>query len=292
MDYIDIEREKVFRDRTDIDEFDVNNPDSLDAIMLKRINDSRIIYFKDAGRLILKCFNNAYYITILILNSKHPVHYFNRYIEIAESAAPHVDANRYVLYEYRYLECMTMAMVVNYLRACSPDYFCEKRDNRLLSAINDYHHNSYNFGSVEYDAPVLYFDNVLSYRAVNEKMVNKELFYPKLPLLETPAEKQIEELKAKIKELEKEIEVFRKDIPDVDVDKCSQRAYIARLLIESLTKMKYGDRTKWAVIMSAISNASSKTCLNVFSEPPSMGGIKQLEDIRNAFQELDLDVAI
>lgn len=212
MNVTKLKKEEVFRERTDIDEFDVIDLCKLDAQMLKRIEESPIVHFKDADKYILSCFNNAYYIAILILNDKHPVHHVKRYIEIAESAAPHVDDNGYVLYEYRYIECMTMAMVFNYLRACDQDLYGVKENSPLLKAIRDYHADSHNFRPPVHNATVLFFDNILSPQSVTENMVNKELFYPKLPLEEIPAEADNSELMDRIKELEEENEHLKRVI--------------------------------------------------------------------------------
>ena len=291
---ITIEREKVFRDRTDIDEFDVIDLCKLDAQMLKRIENSQIVHFEDADKYILSCFNNAYYIAILILNDKHPVHHVKRYIEIAESAAPHVDDNGYALYEYRYIDCMTMAMVFNYLRACDQDLYGVKERSPLLKAIRDYHTESHNFEPPVHNAPVLFFDNILSPESVTENMVNKELFYPKFPLEETPAEVVIKQQNEKIKELENEIEFLSTDIPTVDVGDKSQRAYIARLLIEKMKNVRQNDRTQWAIVMSAITGASPSTCRNMFSTEPNMDTIKDddKKKINNAFNKLEIDITI
>lgn len=190
-----------------------------------------------------------------------------------------------------------MAMVLNYLRACDQDLYGEKEFNPLLKAIQDYHSNSRNFESPVHDAPILFFNNVLSPDAVSEDMVNKELFYPELPLEDTPDEVVIKQLKSKIKELENEISFLKTDIPTVDIGEKTQRAYIARLLIENakyVRDFRQNDRTQWAIVMNAMTGASPSTCRNVFSAKPNMVTIKDdvKEKVNNAFKNLGIDITI
>ena len=294
MDYTQIEREKVFRNRTSLEEFRVDSPGTLDAMMLRLMENipSEIpSWFKFTKDYALKCFNNAYYITILILNDKHPALNFDLYISIAKSDVKRVNKYNEVVYDYLFLESMTTAMVVNYLRACEPDKYTEHNSliKKLIEHYNDRH---FTFYPPAHSAPLLFFGNILHPDTIKGLTIERELFYPKMPLEETSAEAQIKELNDRIDELNKEINFLKTDIPNVDVGNKSQRAYIARLLIESLKTIRTGDRKQWAVIMSAITGASPKTCINMFSDSPNMEGIENKDEINKAFRALDLNIDI
>ena len=131
MDYTKQElRPLIYKDRGDIDEFDIDNTQSLDAEMLNRIECSEIIRLEGANKYILDIFNNAYYITTLIMMERHPVHYLSKYILIAE----HTSSAYYDIYKktsgYKLISAIIMAMVNNYIRLLDDNYL--KYDNILL----------------------------------------------------------------------------------------------------------------------------------------------------------------
>lgn len=180
MDYTKQElRPLIYQDRSSIDEFDIADPESLDALMLEQIENSMIVELDGAAQYILDIFNNAYYITTLILMEKHPIHYFRSYLTIAEHAgAAYQDVKEKNTY-YRYFESMTMAMVWNYLRACCPDVYTEnKRNNLFQERIWEYHHKY--FYDTEWDgkARFLFFNNVLNTDDLEKCRVNKSKFIP------------------------------------------------------------------------------------------------------------------
>ena len=63
-------RPLVYQDKSSIDQFDIEDATALDAEMLRRIECSEIITFDGANKYILDIFNNAYYITTLIMMEK------------------------------------------------------------------------------------------------------------------------------------------------------------------------------------------------------------------------------
>jgi len=180
MDYTLQElRSKIYCDRTDIDCFDVDNPNSLDALMLERIEHSKIIDFDGAAGYILDIFNNAYYITTLILMEKHPVHYLSKYFIIAEHTASAYKDIYHHNTNYRYFEAIIMAMVSNYLCACRPDLYSPlDNTNRLLSGIWDYHNKTFYATEWDSDARFLFFNNVLNDVSLKEFSVKKDWFKP------------------------------------------------------------------------------------------------------------------
>ena len=109
-------RSIIYKERKDLDEFDVDNEKSLDYVMLERIEKSPVTDMEDAPRYILDIFNQVYYIITLILMEKRPVHYFMKYVDIARhTSSYYYDMSRNGSGE-QIFECVIMAMVYNYLQ--------------------------------------------------------------------------------------------------------------------------------------------------------------------------------
>ena len=85
MDYTKVPRELIWADRNNIDDFFVDDSGSLDNIMFERIGRSMICNWSNAAEYVLEMYNNAYYITTLILMEKHPILYFSSYNDISMS---------------------------------------------------------------------------------------------------------------------------------------------------------------------------------------------------------------
>lgn len=170
MDYTKVPRELIWADRTNIDDFFVDDSGTMDNIMFERIGRSMICNLPDAAEYVIDIYNNAYYITTLILMEKHPILYFSSYIDISMSAGGGNNTFK------RYFSCMTMAMVYNYLRASDSEYCKEK--NILMERIIRYHNECYSFGMSDDKARSLFFDNVLSLDEIKKHRIN-ELFIPR-----------------------------------------------------------------------------------------------------------------
>lgn len=178
MDYTKQElRPLIYEDRNSIDDFDVNDPESLDAEMLKRIEDSEIVELDGASRYILEIFNNAYYITTLILMEPHPVHYLYKYLTIANHAGSAYEDVREENTYHSFFECITMAMVWNYLSACLPNKYALGNDDKLLKGIWDYHNNHFNAMQWDFRARFLFFNNVMSIDEIQKYHV-RDKFIP------------------------------------------------------------------------------------------------------------------
>lgn len=68
MIYSEVKRYLVYKDRSDIDEFDVNNSHNLDFRMLEAMeNDQYFITCDGAPGYTVQIFNMAYYITTLVM---------------------------------------------------------------------------------------------------------------------------------------------------------------------------------------------------------------------------------
>jgi len=202
---IDLTRQElrplIYKERTDIRDFDIQNPKSLDALMYDRLTDSRIVQFDGAPKYILDIFNNAYYITTIILMEDLPIIYQSKYILIAE----HTSSAFKDIYEkntlYRYFESIIMAMVHNYLRAIAPDIYA-MNDHKLLKALWDYHNDPSLQFSPDGDARFLFFNNVLNEKELRQLYVDKKKFKPLHTLDELKAmEESGEEMNVDIYEL-------------------------------------------------------------------------------------------
>ena len=158
-------RPLVYQDKSSIDQFDIEDATALDAEMLRRIECSEIITFDGANKYILDIFNNAYYITTLIMMEKHPVHYFKKYIIIAEhtsSASSDIYHNNTL---YRLFSAMIMAMVCNYLRLLDDHY---NHENILTRRITEYFTKEFDEGSEIFTKNLLNVDILTKFHIKNE----------------------------------------------------------------------------------------------------------------------------
>ena len=158
-------RPLVYQDKSSIDQFDIEDATALDAEMLHRIECSEIITFDGANKYILDIFNNAYYITTLIMMEKHPVHYFKKYIIIAEhtsSASSDIYHNNTL---YRFFSAMIMAMVCNYLRLLDDHY---NHENILTRRITEYFTKEFDEGSEIFTKNLLNVDILTKFHIKNE----------------------------------------------------------------------------------------------------------------------------
>lgn len=174
MDYTIQEiRPLIYKDKKDIDCFDINGENSLDAEMLHKLELSDIVTLDGADKYILDIFNNAYYITTLIMMEKHPLHYFRKYITIAE----HTGSAYYDIGErntfYKSFSMAIMAMVVNHLRLLDKQYL--SKNNQLTKRILDY----FSISHVN-EIKNHFSDYIVSFERIMEYHVDKQLFEPRI----------------------------------------------------------------------------------------------------------------
>lgn len=167
MDYTKLPRYFVFKDRKDIDEYDVQTitPEyerllksigekpydgfkTMDQQMFEAVESSAIVQLDGARKYVCDIFNTAHYITTLILMEQHPMLNFRTYLDKAdEVGAEHgrKDPNHIPL------QGMTMALVYNYLLTLNPRYlnmvdFAEKLENYFSSRFTPSDAISYSMG--------------------------------------------------------------------------------------------------------------------------------------------------
>lgn len=72
MDYTDIPRSLIYKDRTDLSDFGVDAPGTLNHHLYTQMERMTLLDCGDAEEIALQCFNNAYYICTLIQLLKRP----------------------------------------------------------------------------------------------------------------------------------------------------------------------------------------------------------------------------
>lgn len=167
MDYTKLPRYFVFKDRKDIDEYDVKTItpqyqrvlksigekpyDGFKTIyqqMFEAVESSYIVQLDGARKYVCDIFNTAHYITTLILMEQHPMLNFRTYLDKAdEVGAEHgrKDPNHIPL------QGMTMALAYNYLIKLNPRFlnmvdFAEKLENYFSSRFTPSDAISYSMG--------------------------------------------------------------------------------------------------------------------------------------------------
>ena len=167
MDYTKLPRYFIYKDRKDIDEYDVKTitPQyqrvlasigekaidgfkTMDQRMFEAVESSAIVRLDGARKYVCDIFNAARYITTLILMEQHPMLNFRTYLDRAdEVGAEHgrKDPNHILL------QGMTMAMVYNYLIKLNPRYlnmvdFAENLEKHFSSGFTPSESLSYSMG--------------------------------------------------------------------------------------------------------------------------------------------------
>jgi hypothetical protein len=163
-------RPLIWQERMNLADFFIDEPRTLDSIMFDRIQESMICDLEGAAQYVLDIFNNAYYITTLILMEKRPVLYLISYINISLSAGS--GNNTY----QRYFSAMTMAMVYNYLRASDEKYL--DGTHALMKRIWDYHKEHYHDDQWDSKARFLFYNNVLPSSEIEKHKIH-DLFVPR-----------------------------------------------------------------------------------------------------------------
>ncbi len=153
MDHTKVPRKLIYEDRANLEDFFIDQPGTLDAIMFDRIQRSMICDLEGAEMWARDIFNNAYYITTLILMEKYPALHLVSYFNISMSVGGGNHTYK------RYFSAMTMAMVYNYLRASDQQYYNDQQV--LIKRIWDCHREHYQDDQWDGDARFLFYKNVL-----------------------------------------------------------------------------------------------------------------------------------
>ena len=178
MDYTLHElRPLIYKDKEDIGCFNVDDEKSLDAAMLKLIEESSIIVLDGANKYILEIFNNAYYITTLILMEKRPIQFFRSYLTISEHTGSSSDdiSGRNTFFEE--FSSFTMAMVCNYLRLLDDKYNDE--DNLFIKKLTEHFKKFFKPTSTKEDAYSIFTSNLMSLEVLNNYNVDRNSFAPR-----------------------------------------------------------------------------------------------------------------
>ena len=186
MDYTKIPRHLIYKEKS-LDDFPINDVHSLDWLMLDRIETSEIAMIPNAADYVCKIFNNAYYITTLVLKEKRPNLHVADYIGIADGMLLELDD---LHSRHRYFLAMTMALVYNYLNAMN---FKAIGKERLLKTIWDYFVHQFSDQDRDGQARFLFFRNVLNDAEVHKWRVWPERFEPR-PIVEAVRQSHVDEI--------------------------------------------------------------------------------------------------
>ena len=186
MDYTKIPRHLIYKEKS-LDDFPINDVHSLDWLMLYRIETSEIAMIPNAEDYVCKIFNNAYYITTLVLKEKRPNLHVADYIGIADGMLLELDD---LHSRHRYFLAMTMALVYNYLNAMN---FKAIGKERLLKTIWDYFVHQFSDQDRDGQARFLFFRNVLNDAEVHKWRVWPERFEPR-PIVEAVRQSHVDEI--------------------------------------------------------------------------------------------------
>ena len=175
MDYTTVEKYFIYRHRPELEEFDIDDPSTLDGRMFNAIQNSVIISLEDSAKYILEIFNTSYYLVTLILMEKRPILYVAKYLKKAAriGAENRHDTNSY----HRYFQAMTMAIVCNYINVLRPNDLGWESNFRK----NIWDHFNHKFYDKDWDgkARFLFFNNVLSDIERHSCFVRPEQFEPR-----------------------------------------------------------------------------------------------------------------
>ena len=225
MDYTIIPRKELYRDRTSIEDFDINRDGSIEKLMLERMYfEPHIINSENAEEIVLGIFNMAHYLTTMILADSQPMLHLGKYLKIASKicVAPGYEMNTYG----RYFSAMAMAMVVNFLKICD-DKYCNEGEIFILS-LNEWHHKEFKNGLWDDDARFLFYNNVVSNDAIIKarQFMSRDDFQPipslkvfEQKVMESNKRENKEDLKQAIAEVEARLEA---KIPRFEYDEQNQ----------------------------------------------------------------------
>lgn len=178
MDYTRYEiRPLIYKDKEDIDCFNVDDEKALDAAMLKLIEESPIIELDGAHKYILEIFNTAYYITTLIMMEKRPIFYYRNYLTISEhigSSSNDISGRNTF---FKVFSSFTMAMVCNYLRLLDKKYLF--KDNIFIKKVTEHFKQFFEPTSTREDAYTIFTSNLMSHEVLEKYHVIKALFVPR-----------------------------------------------------------------------------------------------------------------
>ena len=72
MDYTQVPRSLIYKDRTNLDDFGVQTPGTINNYLFTQMRRMTLLRCGDAKDIALRCFNNAYYICTLMQLEEFP----------------------------------------------------------------------------------------------------------------------------------------------------------------------------------------------------------------------------
>lgn len=122
MDYTNPEvRSKIYKERLSLDEFENDVLGKLNEVLIHKIGTTEVAKQTNAEQYTLDIFNNAYYVTTLILTTKRPELHLGAFLKISWTGTW---GDEYPL--KCHFGAITMGMVSLYMYLCKPFYWEQK----------------------------------------------------------------------------------------------------------------------------------------------------------------------
>lgn len=216
IDYTKLPREKVYRNRCCLDDFDIKNQKSIERWMIACIYDSEIIELDDAEKYILEIFNAAHYIATVLLSQQKPIMNLAWCIKVAKGIG--TDLEPVNESASKLFVAITLAMVTNYLKICDSKY--RREGDMFVGRIELWINKNYDFHS----EGLRLFRNAMKY--IPEEVIigssdfmSRDDFKPLTSVSTEEAssddnvtQRDDEEKCSRIQELEKEIQELKETI--------------------------------------------------------------------------------
>lgn len=275
MDYTDKEvRSKIYRERCSLDEFENDGLGKLNEVLMHKIGETEVAMQMEAEQYTLDIFNNAYYITKLILTDKRPELLLGTIIKISRTGTWGDE------YPLRYhFGAITMGMVSLYMYLCKPLYW-EQDDCVLRTQMEELHKAIYGDDKLEQMMNQFYGDNFFLMEKRDEFVADwfrsdVVLISPEaacsvfVPLPEASVSRYVASengkealLLAKIEELQKRVAELEELCQPIEELSASQkvRMELGCQLLEKagLVIKKHGDGTKAAQVLSLLTGIENQ----------------------------------
>ena len=269
MDYTQQEtREQIYRERYSLDEFENDKLGKLNEVLIGKIGTTEVARQKGCGeRYTLDIFNNAYYITTLILTDKHPELHIGDFIKIAQTGSWEEHPCK------RHFEAVTMGIVSLYMYLCKPMWW-EQDDCVLRKEMEDTYTAQYGDDKYGQMLGEFYGDRFFLMAKQDEHVADwfvsdkEPLIAPDeacrvfAPLAEGAAtgagvaeSTDVRKLQKRIAELEQEVEELKKPLEGFSADQKVRMEFALRLMEKAgmgENLYKHGNKQKAALFLSTL----------------------------------------
>lgn len=278
------EREKIYKERLSLDEFEQDALGDLNKALIFKIAQTAVaVQAGRSERYTLDIFNNAYYISMLILNTKRPELNLGSFMKISKTGSwdKNWDKNQEKHPLRDDFGALAMGMVSLYMYLCKPEWW-EQEDCVLRTQMEERYKAQYDIEKYDQVMGTFYGDNFFLMEKRDENVADWFVFGKPLisqevacsvftPLAETSVSECVAFengkealLNAKIEELQKriaEFEELNQPIEGLTADQ-KVRMELGCLLMESAgwnwKERKHGEGKKAAQLLSLLTDIKSQ----------------------------------